>query len=115
LGNPLLKKSFLAGVVPITPNSFVKFTASETVALCTASTDESIGITDAYCDPVLGDRLDVTVVGIYEVVAGAAIVRGAYVMPDANGHAIPWTATNFIAGQALESAAAGDLIPVKVA
>jgi hypothetical protein len=114
LSNPLLKKSFLAGVVPITPNSFVKFTASETVGLCTASTDAAIGITDAYCDPVLGDRLDVTQIGIYEVVAGGAIVRGALVMSDANGHAIPWTTGNWVAGQAQESAAAGDLIPVKV-
>lgn len=59
-------------------------------------------------DPAAGEAGNITVAGVEKVLAGAAVVRGAQVMSDANGKAITATATNQRLGIALESASAAD-------
>jgi hypothetical protein len=59
----------------------------------------------------VGDLLPVDVLGTSVVTAGAAITVGQRVMSDANGNAVPWVAgvspaVNYVAGVALEAAAA---------
>jgi hypothetical protein len=111
LSNPILKKSYIAGAAGITPNSLVKFSASGTVILSAAATDDSIGATDQFCNPLVGDRLDVTHEGIANLQAGGTIARGNKLGCDASGHVIVWAAGEVI-GRALESAVIGDVIPV---
>jgi hypothetical protein len=113
VANPIQKKSYIAGATALTPNSIVKFSASETVVLAAADTDALIGVTDAFCNPAVGDRLDVMHDGIADVIAGGIIARGDIVTSDASGHAVTWT-TGRKLGVALETAAAGDLIPVEL-
>jgi hypothetical protein len=114
VSNPILKKSYTAGSVPINARTFVKFgAASGEVVPSAAGADASIGVTDQFCDPLLGDRLDVCVEGIADVQSGAgAINRGDFVMSDANGNAVTWVTPGRVCGTAFESAAAGDVIPV---
>lgn len=95
----------------------VKLSGDQTVAEVAASTDRTLGVIQG---PVASDEVakgkgyGVTVLGVSFVTAGAAITRGATVMPDSQGRAVTAaTAGNIPFGIALKAAAnAGDYIPV---
>lgn len=58
--------------------------------------------------PMAGEACDVGILGLSKVVAGAAIVAGAYLMVDSSGRAITWVsaAGNYKFGIAVEAAGA---------
>lgn len=63
--------------------------------------------------PESGDVGDVMVLGVSKAVAGDAILKGAAVTPDANGKFVTAASGNYVAGTALEAAAAdGDIIAI---
>jgi hypothetical protein len=111
VSNQILKKSYLAGASGITPNSIVKFSASGTVVLAAATGDLQIGVTDSFCNPNQGDRLDVMHIGIADVKLGGTVARGNLVTSDASGNAV-LLVSGISVGMALESGVAGDIIPV---
>lgn len=109
--NPLLDKTFTAGGT-INPYRFVKFGGGDTVLLqAAAASDALIGVS-GQVGAASGEVLDVTLIGIGEVMAGDNITRGNMVTSDANGKAVVAADGNMIAGKALMSAVAGDVIPV---
>lgn len=108
---PILDKSYTAGGT-ILPYRFVKFGGADTTLLqAAAATDALIGVS-GQVGAASGEVLDITLVGIGEVVAGDAITRGNAVTSDANGAAVVAADGNVIAGKAMMSAVAGDIIPV---
>jgi hypothetical protein len=113
--NPLLTKAYNAGGA-IGPGLFVKFSGAGTVVLGAAATDAVIGVSRQTVSAATGDRVDVQHVGIADVFAGGSITRGGLVTCDGAGKAVassPSTGTTDRSlGIALESAAAGDIIPV---
>lgn len=115
--NRLLTKSYLAGGV-INPYRIVKMGADDDhVIQGAAVADSLIGVIDQPLNATVAeDRVDVTLAGIADVVAGGAITRGDYVTTDATGQAVAAApgagVNNGIVGKALVSAAAGDIIPV---
>jgi predicted RecA/RadA family phage recombinase len=52
--------------------------------------------------------------GIYNIIAGTSITRGAPLTSDASGHAVPAVAGQNIVGYAMANASANDLFPVLV-
>lgn len=97
-----------------------------TVAASAALTQQRfVGVDNAPCqagavalgvsevDAAAGDLTPVNALGIVAVEAGAAIVKGQNVQPDANACAIPQTAAGISAGIALDEALAeGDVIRI---
>jgi hypothetical protein len=112
MSNPLLKKSFIAGASGITPNSIVKFSGAGTVVLGAGATDLLLGVTDDFCNPNSGDRLDVMLIGIAMVKTAGAITRGNLVTSNGAGLGVVSATTDRAIGIALETAASGDIIPV---
>jgi len=116
MSNVMLFKSVVAGAA-IGTYTLVKLGADDgTVVPATASTDSIIGAVQEV-SPALGERVDVALVGIAYVTAGAAITRGALLTSDASGRVItaaPAAGVNArTIGVALEAAtAAGDQIRV---
>jgi hypothetical protein len=113
MSNPLLKKNYTAGGA-IAPYRIVRFSAADTVVQAAAANDAAIGVSDSIA-VVSGERVDVQLVGVGEVEAGAAITVGVLLMSDAQGRAIPAAAAAGVnvrvVGVALEPAvAAGDVI-----
>ena len=112
----MLLKNFIADAA-ITPYRLVKFgSADGKVIPAAAATDMIIGACNEV-GPAIGERVDVVVVGVAYVEAGAAITRGSLITSDANGRAVvPAPAAgvnNRCIGVALDSAtAAGDVITV---
>ncbi len=96
-------------------NRFVKFgTANATAVQAAAATDLIYGI-NAELDVDDGERHDVVVVGVADLVAGAAFARGSRLTSDAQGRGVVATTGNQIGAVALESAlAAGDRVRVLV-
>lgn len=93
---------------------FVKWD-SGTVIVCTAATDEPFGVLQED-DVVAGRMAELVVLGPTYLVADDAIVAGALIGTSADGQAdtkVPGTdTTEYIAGRALEAAAAaGNIIP----
>lgn len=90
--------------------SFVKFTADNTVDVCSAVTDKPCGVLQN--KPTAGQAADVMVIGVSKVLAGGTIAAGDAVGTDATGKAIKETpgtdTTHFTAGQAEVAAASGD-------
>lgn len=77
-----------------------------------AATDQLVGVSGRG-DVAAGETVEVAMVGIANVKAGAAVGRGNHVTANADGEAIgTTTANNRIVGTALESAADGDIFPV---
>jgi hypothetical protein len=113
--NLLLSKVYVAGGV-IGANCMVKFGADDnTVLAAAAATDSVIGVNDNIAR-VLGDRTDVVHVGIADVKLGAGgITRGAEITSDATGQGVAAASTNRVAGVALTSGVAGDIVPMLVA
>lgn len=109
--NPQGVKAFTAGAT-IAPYTIVKFSASGTVIPAAASTDSIIGVSRGLLTANVGDRVDVILDGIADVVCGGTVTRGGKVMSDASGNALDLTSTNRQLGIALESGVSGDRIPV---
>ena len=116
MSNILLSKSATA-TAAIAAYTLVKPGAADgTVVAATAGAVLVIGATQDVA-PAAGERVDIALIGITYVTAGAALARGARLMSDASGRAITAAAAAgsnvFTAGTALESAlAAGDVIRV---
>ena len=116
MANPGIIKSLVAGGV-IPAYTAVKFGSDDnTVVAAAAATDLVMGTTMELA-AASGERCDVQLNGIANVLAGAAITRGSLVTVDASGRAIaaaPAAGSNVtIIGRAFESAsAAGDVIRV---
>lgn len=114
-----LTKTFTAATAAVRARRIVKFDASDVnVVEAAAATDLSLGITTEI-DAAIGEPIDVQLLGIGEVVAGAAYARGAKLTSDAQGRAIaaaPAAGANAqIIGIAMEAAlAAGDIRPVLI-
>jgi predicted RecA/RadA family phage recombinase len=116
MSNILLSKSFQAAAA-IAAFTLVKHAAADDQVQAAASgTDLVIGATQDVA-PALGERVDISLVGITYVTAGAAVARGSRLMSDASGRVIVAAAAagsnvNTV-GNALEAAtAAGDIIRV---
>lgn len=113
MANPDTIKSYKAGGA-IGPNLCVKFSASGTVVQSAAAADLSIGVSVPLMSAALGDRVDVIHEAIADVLAGGVCTRGTAVTSDANGAVVNAVAGNRAVGIALETAAAGDIIPVLI-
>lgn len=107
---PILTKNFIAGDA-IGPQRFVKFSASGTVVLVAVSDAATLGVTRKQISVLTGDRVDVQIDGIADCIAGGTIARGALLGVDAAGAVIAYVAGRAV-GYALESAVAGDEVPV---
>lgn len=110
---------FLAGAT-VTPNRLVKIgAADQTVIMGAAAADLPVGVSAQLVTAASGERVDVVMSGVYEVIAGGSVTRGAPICSDANGAGVvsaPAAGTNNgIVGFALEAAAAGDLFAVMIA
>lgn len=116
--NPTFTKNYTAGAA-IAKRRFVKIGAADGAILqAAAATDPIIGASTDI-DAASGDRVDAHLAGIVEVEAGGNITRGVQVTADADGKAVAAApasgVNNFVAGRAMVSAAAGDIIPVLLA
>lgn len=118
--NKVLSRPFNAGGAIIS-NSFVKFGSDDdTVVQAAAAADSVIGAVNMVAAPglgaVSGDRVDVELIGIVDIKLGGSVTRGGLVTSDAAGKAIAATASAGsnvrVAGIALASGAAGEIIPV---
>jgi hypothetical protein len=93
-------------------------TEGQTV-LATATTDLAWGVCAQPGGAASGDRLDVVMHGIADVVAGGSIAMGALVTADSNGAAVTLNPGAGVVGRALgvalDSAASGDIFRVVVA
>lgn len=120
MANRGLTKSYLAGAA-INPFRIVKLGADDDhVIQGAAVADSLIGVIDQPLDAAAAeDRVDVTLAGIADVIAGGAVARGDYVTTDATGQAVAAApgagVNNGIVGKAMASAAAGDIFPVLLA
>jgi hypothetical protein len=112
----LKTKNYVAGA-DIPARTIVKFSADGVVVPAAAADDAMIGIS-AELDVVNGERVDVHLVGITEVVFGGAVARGGAITSDANGNAIAAdahpTGAQRIVGFALVAAAQGDVASVLI-
>lgn len=91
---------------------FVEETAAHTVNVTNAITDKAVGVLTNKPDTA-GKVATVAVGGTTKVIAGAAIVAGAYVAPMATGKAQTAVSTQYPRGQALDAAGAdGDIIEI---
>lgn len=116
--NIVLNKNYLAEAA-IAANRIVKFgSADGQVLQAAAATDLLVGVCEAV-GPALGERCDVTKVGIADIELGGNVTRGAAVTADANGKGVaaaPAAGSNVrVIGFAEVSGVAGDIIPVLVA
>jgi hypothetical protein len=91
-----------------------------TVVAAAAATDKLLGVTagPTQNSSVTGDRVDIVVAGIGEVLAGGSFVVGDKLTSDGNGKAIVSAAAagtnNPIVGVALKDAASGDIVQILV-
>ncbi|BCH58980.1 hypothetical protein RvVAR0630_16040 [Agrobacterium vitis] len=113
-----LIKSFIASTA-IGHQVQVKAGANDgEVALATASTDNIIGVTDYPGGAVIGERIDVVLLGETEIQVGGTITFGAFFTADANGKAVaaaPAAGVNARTGGILTvSAVLGDIARVLV-
>lgn len=115
---PILTKSRNAGAA-VRARRFVKFGATGLDAVeATAAADWIIGVSEQVDAPA-GDRVDIVMLGITEIVCGAAVTRGQLLTSDAQGRAIPAApaagANVRIGAIAMASSgAADDIVPVLV-
>jgi len=95
---------------------FVKLVADQQVGAVAAITDQALGVAKvdvSATEATNGKGTAVQILGVAWVEASAAIARGSFVAPSANGRAQVAVATQFGMGVALKAAAnAGDWIPV---
>lgn len=117
MSNPLLTKSYTAEAA-INAYRIVKFgTTDDVVIQGAAATDSLIGVVEGVA-PASGERCDVVMAGIAEVVLGGSVTRGGLVTSNATGQGVaaaPSAGTNNgVIGRALMSGVSGDVIPVLV-
>jgi hypothetical protein len=96
---------------------FVRITASQTIDRCSAITQVPLGVVQESVDVAKVAQgkavVNVRLIGISRVTAGAAVAIGAEVSTDTTGRAITAATTARVAGTALQAAAAaGDQIDV---
>jgi hypothetical protein len=100
----------------ISQNTFVKFSADNTVVAASAATDSIIGVCVQPGGCSSGDRCDVQVAGVADVKMGGTVARGGLVTADSSGQGVapaPSTGVNNrVAGIALLTAASGDITEV---
>ena len=119
MSSPTLIKSYKAGAA-VGANLLVKFDSVDlTVIKAAAATDLIIGASMEIAADAAGDRIDVAMSGIANVIAGGTITRGAKVTADSAGKAVaaaPSAGANaHVAGVCLYGAASGDLTPILLA
>lgn len=115
--NILLNKNFIAETA-VGANLIVKFgSADDKVVLAAAVGDKLMGVSENIA-AAIGERCDVVVEGIADVICGGAVTRGDPLTSDANGKGVvaaPAAGTNNrIIGIALASGVLNDIIPVRV-
>lgn len=103
----------------VRPNRIVKIgAADQAVVEAAAAADLPVGVSAPTVTVGSGERVDVVMSGVHEVIAGGAVTRGTWVASDANGAAVAASpaagVNNGVIGVALESAVAGDLFAVLV-
>lgn len=118
MSNIVLSKNALAGAAIAAYTLVKQSTADDVVIATAAATDLVIGATQDVA-PAAGERVDIAVIGITFITAGAAITRGSRLMSDASGRVITAAAAAgsnvMTVGVAMESAtAAGDVIRVNL-
>lgn len=113
-------KTLTATVAAIEAYRIVKFdgTVKTTVLKAAAAADALIGVAEGV-DIAASGRVDVVMLGLAKVIAGAAFNPGAYLTSDGSGRAIVSAAAagvnNGIVGIAMEEAtAAGDIVEILV-
>jgi adenosylmethionine-8-amino-7-oxononanoate aminotransferase len=123
MSNHVLDKGFVAvstyngsAVAGVVAKRFVKLTANQTIDLNVASTTRSIGVVmesvDAAKVATGKSVVDVRVLGIARVIAGAILTIGQEVSSSTTGTAIVAASTHYIVGVAMTAAAVGDEIDV---
>lgn len=120
MSNPTLIRNFTAGSGGVGANKIVKPGAADWEAVnSAAAADFHVGVCVQPGGAAQGERADVALQGIVEVIAGGTITRGNSVTSDASGNAVaaaPSTGVNNrIVGIALVSAVANDIIPILLA
>lgn len=114
--NPILTKTFLAGAA-ITANRLVKIGAADnTVIEAVDQAAAILGVSPNF-DVASGARIDVQIMGVAKVKAGAAITRGLLISSEADGQGAvaSLTGDTYVAGVAFQTAADGDLIDMLLA
>jgi hypothetical protein len=117
---PTLIKNFEAGTGGVRDNRVVQFGAADGVVIeATASTQLLLGVSTQPGTAAAGERCDVVLSGIADVIAGGSITRGSYVTTDNAGRVVaaaPAAGVNAaIVGMAMQSAATNDIIQVLLA
>jgi Uncharacterized conserved protein (DUF2190) len=85
--NPILTKTYTAGGT-IAARTIVKFGAADfAVVAAAAAADLAVGVSDVLA-VVAGERVDIHVSGLADVVYGGAVTRGQALTSDAQGRAI---------------------------
>jgi len=116
---PELIKSYVAGGTVGERRVVVFHTTAGQVVQAAAATGLLLGVCYQPGGATVGQRCDVVLQGIADVVAGGTIAAGAKLTSDANGAVVAAApaagANNQIIGIALTAAAAGDIIPVLLA
>lgn len=72
--------------------------------------DPIIGVCVTENGAAIGEPVDVLLLGVEPVFAGAAVTRGAMVTTDASGRIVTAASTNRVAGVALQSGVLGDQV-----
>ena len=117
---PTLMRNFLAGSGGVRYGRLVRIGAADgQVVEATAVTDVIVGVSVQPGTAADGQRCDVALAGVADVVAGGTISRGAWVTATTGGAAIAAApaagVNNNVVGIALAEAASGDIIPVLLA
>lgn len=117
MSTPTLIRNFVAGTGGIGQNRIARFGAADgEVVASAAAADAHIGVCIQPGGSLAGQRVDIALDGIVEVIAGGTITRGAVLTSDANGAAVTAApaagVNNRVLGIAMVSAVAGDIFPV---
>lgn len=119
MSNQTLTKTMLAGAA-IAANTILKPGASEGLTIQAAAvTDLSWGVCAQPGGAASGDRVDVAMAGIADVLAGGTIAMGGLVTSDADGKAVAFAPGSGVVGRAIgvaiDSAVSGDIFRVLIA
>jgi hypothetical protein len=113
MANPTLTKNFIAGGT-LSARLIVKKGADDShVVAAAASTDAPVGVNERL-DRVSGDRADIVVQGIADVLLGGTVNFGDRITADANGKGVAATSGSNNVGMAMADGVSGDIIPVLV-
>lgn|GEM_PF-779272 len=109
--NQDLIKTFVAGGA-IAARRIVSLDGTGQAVQAAAGTDAPLGVSDTLGSVVAGERVDVHLEGIVELVAGGTFSYLAPVTADADGRAIAASHGDRVIGIALRDAVAGDIVDV---